>query len=306
MGIDFTKGLSKISIDRMPSAILLGIHASMHLDYTDTQNIEKECTVGDHLLVLQEMSNRGMEHSINVSEGLDFDTCCKAFAIGLSYTEISLLGLSEVRKQMVMQTLILDKVKFATKGDAVLWIKNHNFKIKPVAPDDTENSWRFRQRDPGEFVEESFRTISITDGVKGVVGKLKEANTNKRDVEKQVRLLPIDKAEDKRVVFGIVLEPETVDSQGDVISEDEISNAAHVWLAELQDRGIMHQSIENDKLDIYESYLAPVDFDVNGQEVKKGSWLLMYHVKDGALWEEIKRGEFTGFSIGGFARRGVV
>ena len=40
-----------------------------------------------------------------------------------------------------------------------------------------------------------------------------------------------------------------------------------------------------------------------GQKVKKGTWLLMYHVLDDALWKDIKSGKLQGFSMGGFARR---
>jgi hypothetical protein len=39
--------------------------------------------------------------------------------------------------------------------------------------DKTENGWRVRQRDPGDFEEGSFKTIDITDGVQAVVGRLK-------------------------------------------------------------------------------------------------------------------------------------
>jgi hypothetical protein len=43
------------------------------------------------------------------------------------------------------------------------------------AVDETETSWRVRQRSPGEFQEGSFRTIEITDGVKAVIGRPKSA-----------------------------------------------------------------------------------------------------------------------------------
>jgi len=118
------------------------------------------------------------------------------------------------------------------------------------------------------------------------------------------KLLPVEKAdEDRHVVLGVVLEPNSVDTQGDTISPDEIERASHLWLARFQDRGFMHRQIVNSKIEIYESYLAPVDLTIGGQKVKKGSWLLMYHVTDDALWAAIKRGDLTGFSMGGFARR---
>jgi HK97 family phage prohead protease len=50
-------------------------------------------------------------------------------------------------------------------------------------PDITENFIRLRQRDPSDFIEDSFRTISISEdeGIKAVVGKLKNPPEGKAD-----------------------------------------------------------------------------------------------------------------------------
>ncbi len=76
------------------------------------------------------------------------------------------------RPPTTMQTLILSKDKFKTAESAQKWAKDQDFKSGKV--DETEKSFRLRQRDPGEFQDGSFRTIDITDGVKGVIGRLKE------------------------------------------------------------------------------------------------------------------------------------
>ena len=65
----------------------------------------------------------------------------------------------------------------------------------------------------------------------------------------------------------------------------------------------MHRQLVNSQVEIFESYIAPADLTINGQRVKKGSWLLMYHILSDELWRRIKSGELTGFSMGGFARR---
>lgn len=119
-----------------------------------------------------------------------------------------------------------------------------------------------------------------------------------------IKLLPVEKAEeDRQIVFGVVLEPGTVDAQGDTLKAETIEIAAHRWLAKFQDRGLMHNKIINSKIEIYESYIAPVNLTMGGQKVKKGTWLLMYHVLDSALWKKIKSGELTGFSMGGVGTR---
>jgi site-specific DNA-adenine methylase len=115
--------------------------------------------------------------------------------------------------------------------------------------------------------------------------------------------IPLLKTEDERYVLGVVLEPETVDSQNDVYSAAEVRAAAHRFLEAFGNVGLMHQGYVNDKVKIIESYLAPVDFEIAGARVKKGTWLLAVHVLDDELWELIKSGELTGLSMGGSARR---
>jgi len=69
----------------------------------------------------------------------------------------------------VIQSLILSKERFETEASARKWVKDHDFEDHGV--DETETSWRFRQRNPDEF--ESIRTIELDDGVKAVGGRLK-------------------------------------------------------------------------------------------------------------------------------------
>lgn len=69
-----------------------------------------------------------------------------------------------------IQTLIFSKEKFKTADQAKKWAKDHNFKSGKV--DETGESFRLRQVDPGKFKKGSLRTISLTDGVKSVIGTL--------------------------------------------------------------------------------------------------------------------------------------
>ncbi len=108
---------------------------------------------------------------------------------------------------------------------------------------------------------------------------------------------------DERFVLGIVLEPEVVDAQGDIYSADEIRQAAHRFTEEFGGLGLMHRMRVNDQVKILESYLAPVDFDIAGVTVRKGTWLLGVHVISDELWGQVKEGALTGFSIGGTARK---
>lgn len=120
---------------------------------------------------------------------------------------------------------------------------------------------------------------------------------------RRLRFVRKDDLGEQRLVTGIVLEPEVVDSQGDVYSADEIARAAHGWMEQFQNMGHMHQTLINSGVRPVESYCAPCDLELGGQPVKAGTWLLVVHVISDAVWAQVKAGELTGFSIGGFAQR---
>lgn len=120
------------------------------------------------------------------------------------------------------------------------------------------------------------------------------------------RTIRVVKAEEERTVYGIVLEPDEIDSQKDTISAEEIKQACYKFMEDFGNLGKQHQEIVNGKLVLLENFIAPVDFEIDGQKVKKGSWLMKERVVDDVLWESVKKGEFTGFSIGGSGIRQVV
>lgn len=125
---------------------------------------------------------------------------------------------------------------------------------------------------------------------------LREALANDREI----RLI---KSTEERIVFGVVLEPDTIDAQGDTIPAEEIRQAAHKFMEHFGQLGLQHKEVVNGKLKLLESFIAPVDFDVSGQSVKKGTWLMAERVVDDRLWAAIRKGAITGYSIGGTAFR---
>jgi len=114
--------------------------------------------------------------------------------------------------------------------------------------------------------------------------------------------IPLLKTDEERYVLGIVLEPETVDAQKDIYSAGEVREAAHRFMQEYRNIGLMHQGLVNSRVKILESYLAPAAFTLDGTQIRKGTWLLAVRVLDQELWAQIKAGELGGFSIGGSAR----
>jgi uracil-DNA glycosylase family 4 len=109
------------------------------------------------------------------------------------------------------------------------------------------------------------------------------------------------KEDEKRCVTGVVMEPGEFDAHGDVTSADEIENAAYVYMLNSQVVGQQHSEPAPAK--IVESYIAPVDMEIGGGFVKQGSWVMTVKVDDDDLWDAVKAGDYTGFSIGGFAQK---
>jgi hypothetical protein len=70
------------------------------------------------------------------------------------------------RKASQIQSIILSKEVF-TKSEAKKWMKENKFKGKI---DETENNYRFRLINPKKFVDGSFRTKKIKEGIQFVFG----------------------------------------------------------------------------------------------------------------------------------------
>lgn len=114
--------------------------------------------------------------------------------------------------------------------------------------------------------------------------------------------VPILKADnEEQYLLGPVLVPESEDTQGDIVSAAEIRRAAHRFLEFYQDIRLQHQRSTTVK--VVESFIAPHDLQLGVETVKAGTWLLGVHVTDDGIWQQVKSGKLTGFSIGGFAQR---
>lgn len=159
---------------------------------------------------------------------------------------------------------------------------------------------------------------SLEDNMENLKSKLAKLEDNYKEETLEL-FVPIYKQDDeKRLVMGPLLIPETVDLQDDIISADEIEKAAHNYMIKLtfqndpeflkevglndrSDRGFMHVEFSR-KIALVESFLAPVDFELNNRAVKKGTWIVTVKVFDDEIWNLVKAGKITGFSIGGRSR----
>lgn len=99
-------------------------------------------------------------------------------------------------KQMEVQSVIFPKKHWDDVADCKQWLKDHDFKSSDV--DETSTSWRFRQRDPGDFSR--MRTVCLTPRgtapgpdcrIEAIVGmpKSDEAEATKEAIDGDVEML---------------------------------------------------------------------------------------------------------------------
>lgn len=107
--------------------------------------------------------------------------------------------------------------------------------------------------------------------------------------------------EPERIVFGIVAEPNEEDTEGDWESAEDIQKALYNFM---ESGAIFKMNHGGDAVDakLLEAFIAPVDYQIEGEAIKKGSWVQALRV-DAGIFEKIEKGDLTGFSMAGTAIR---
>ena len=120
-------------------------------------------------------------------------------------------------------------------------------------------------------------------------------------VEKTVRITKSDSK--RRVAYGIVLAPDEVDDEHDTISKQEIEKAAYAFM-----QAGRSQQVDSDhdgeagKGFVAESWLVRRGGPLFAEE-SDGAWAVGIKVTDVETWERVEKGELTGFSVAGLAKR---
>lgn len=190
----------------------------------------------------------------------------------------------------------------ATAKKYAIMLQVDKYKFKCEQQDKHAKKFQFTSKTKTKFFDGRwlFAYVPVAEGRRvWMASKLKEEE--EKIFEKYVPIFSISKKEDEHIVCGIVYEPNTVDSEGDKAAAAEIKKAAYQFMEEVQRFKVNHQG-EEVKVKVLESYIAPVDFTIESQQIKKGSWLLTTRILDEHIWEQIKNRELTGYSMAGWAR----
>lgn len=112
----------------------------------------------------------------------------------------------------------------------------------------------------------------------------------------------VSKNFERREITAPVLVPEEVDYHGHIYNDEEVYKACRNYQEKCGKSSLQHRfELSKDDADFVEHYIAPADMtftdEVGEILVKKGTWLATMKVKNDTLWERVKEGSFTGFSI---------
>lgn len=100
-------------------------------------------------------------------------------------------------------------------------------------------------------------------------------------------------------VTGIVYEPMVEDSQGNYMTAEEIEKSCYWFLKNGGGNDLQHNFEPQQGVEVVESWIAKADFELAGEAIKKGTWLMTVEITDPAIFESIQKGDITGFSMGG-------
>ena len=108
------------------------------------------------------------------------------------------------------------------------------------------------------------------------------------------------KSEERRLVGGIVYQPDTIDADGDYTDAEEIRKAAEGWMLDGHVLKLQHETRAPDTA-LVECFIAEAPTKKGGQIIPVGAWYICCKVLNDKLWKQIKDGQVSGFSMAGEA-----
>lgn len=99
---------------------------------------------------------------------------------------------------------------------------------------------------------------------------------------KNVDFCPVSKADEwRRIVRAIILKP------GQKYSKEEIRAICYDWM-EGENKGRVNGAVK-----VLENMIVPTEnMIINGQEMKKGTWIVVLKILSKSLWREFQSGAF--------------
>lgn len=109
----------------------------------------------------------------------------------------------------------------------------------------------------------------------------------------------------KGLIYVTVMEPDTVDTQGDYYSAAEVEKAAHSFAkgGMVNRNDVNHNSQPVPEFSVGESYVLKTKDKEHFPDTKIGSWVMVLKCDDlqSETWQKVEKGRFNGVSIAGEA-----
>ena len=201
--------------------------------------------------------------------------------------------------------LKLEETNFFPEGSDRVLFKPANM-IYPKGTT-TEPNWLIQSKPNKNAEQDILKELSYITSDQQIAMEMFGLDLSKNKVaerEYEVKILKAVEDEEKRLVYGIVLRPNDIDSQIDIMTPREVEKTCHFYMAVHGIIGYRHRK-EIQAIPV-ESYIAPVNFMLDLKEVKKGDWVLVTFIADDEIWADIQSGKINGYSVGGNGIRRVI
>ena len=113
-------------------------------------------------------------------------------------------------------------------------------------------------------------------------------------------------SEEEQIALELIYEPNVPDAHRQYMSEDTIEKGCQNF-EENRKKGVVKANLfhvkATDDIEILRTFTMPIESEIGGYKVTKGTWLGEMKYISKSLWEARKAGTLAGVSIGG---RGVV
>jgi uracil-DNA glycosylase family 4 len=238
--------------------------------------------------------------------------------------------MSELEKWPNAEVVAVGKAAVETLGDrALLWLPHPSaVRVnKEMALKGLSNGERYDQQIERKIkrlrkvLDDGFAVVETKSARAGqpdiLAGRMAELTSGSGRVLARVTKA----AQDKQIVYGVVLDPYEIDTQDEWSPPAMIEETAHGYLR--KSRVVGREHTRKATAEVVESwveqYPTPEDYKAamslqphrayvrpfGSDKVHSGSWVMGVHLGD-AEWDAYKRGEITGFSIGGFSAKVTV
>ena len=152
-----------------------------------------------------------------------------------------------------------------------------------------------------EITDAKIQFVSLVDRAANLKKfLLTKAENGSAGFQTNGRIVKVDS--ESHYVTGVVYEPMVADAHDNFMTEAEIEKAAHWFMKNGDKIDIQHSFEEAEGLTVVESSVTKADQEIDGQAIKKGTWLMTVEVANDDVWTAIEKGEITGLSMGGVGK----